>query len=86
MQATSKDVFGECDNALGAIRIRADLEPVKAVNTMLHEILHAAWYVAAIDDDDKEERRVRVLANQLTQVWRDNPNLVGWINRALGNG
>ena len=73
MVATGKDIFGECDNCLYEIRLREDLEPVKAANTMLHEVLHACWYVGGIADDDKEERTVRFLSNMLSQVWRDNP-------------
>ncbi len=83
MHSTSRDVFGECDNCVGIIRIRADLDRVKAVNTMLHEIMHACFYVAGLQDEDKQERTVTGLANQVTQVWRDNPALIDWIAGGL---
>ena len=60
MIATGKDVYGECDNCNGAIRIRADIDPVK------------------------QERTVAVLANILSQVWRDNPDLVRFFDARLG--
>lgn len=83
MVASAGDRLGECDNLCGTIRIREDLPMVKAGNTMLHEVMHACWYVASLEDDDKQERIVNTLANQLTQVWRDNPELVAWINARL---
>lgn len=81
--ATSREMFGECDNCLGEIRIRADLDPVKQANTLLHEVLHACWYVANVDDGDNQERTVTALANILTQVWRDNPELVAFLAERL---
>ncbi len=83
MHATSKDVFGECDHPMGTIRIRADIDPIKMANTMLHEVLHACFYIADLQDEDKEERTVTTLANQLSQVWRDNPALIDWLNATL---
>lgn len=59
-------------------------DPVEAANTLLHEILHACWYTAQIQDEDKEERTITAFANQLTQVWRDNPAVIAWIGGALG--
>lgn len=83
MDVVSKGRFGECDNCGGHIRICADLEPAEAANTMLHEVMHACWYVVNLDDEDKQERVVTSMANQLTQVWRDNPALIAAINARL---
>ena len=83
MRATGEDAYGLCDNCQHIISIRSDLEPVKAANTVLHEVLHACWYVADLHDEDKEERIVTTLANVLSGVWRDNPMLVSWINERL---
>ncbi len=83
MAASARDVFGECCTSTGIIRVRTDLDPVKLANTLIHEVLHACFYIGDIEDDDKQERTVTILANQLTQVWRDNPELVAWINSRL---
>lgn len=82
-QAEARNAYGECDNAQGIIRIWADLDPVKSADTMIHEVLHACYCIAALEDEDKEERIVRTLAHQLAQVWRDNPALIEWINARL---
>jgi hypothetical protein len=83
LAATGKDVFGECDLTMAEIRIRADIGPQKMANTLLHETLHAAYYIGDLGRDDKQERIVTVLANVMSQVWRDNPELVAFINERL---
>lgn len=83
LEATAKDAFGECDLTLCEIRIRSDLAPQKAANTLLHETLHAAFYIGDLGAEDKQERIVTVLANQLSQVWRDNPELIAFVNERL---
>lgn len=50
---------------------------------MLHEILHAIYWVYGVEDEDKEERLVGMMASALTQVWRDNPQVVTWLNEQL---
>ena len=45
--------------------------------------MHACWYDGGLEDEDKQERTINVLANQLTQVWRDNPHVVAWIDAQL---
>lgn len=47
----------------------------------IHELLHAVWWAQGISDqDDKEERVVTLLGTGLTQVFRDNPWLMPWID------
>lgn len=83
LDATSADKFGECDHIRGLIRVRMDLGPVVIANTLLHEVLHACCEVGGLQDDDKEERVVEVLSNQLTQVWRDNFEWSSWMEAML---
>ena len=56
---------------------------VFAGETLLHELLHAAWYVQGIKAKDGEERVVGNLAISLTQILRDNPTLLDWLKNAL---
>lgn len=84
--ANERSSWGEHSGQLGVIRIDEVLierDPVKAANSLLHELVHACWTNADLADEDKEERVVTGLANQLTQVWRDNPHVIAWINAQL---
>ena len=51
------------------------------VETFVHEVLHAIWDCAKIEDGDNEERTVSVLAKQLVALQRENPWLTKWIDR-----
>jgi len=75
--------YGECDKANAIIRVDTSYGPVKAASTLLHEVIHACFDVAGIEDTDSEERTVTHLSNQLAQVWRDNPDLVAYLSDAL---
>lgn len=79
--------WGQTRHAQLEIRVcemTLESNPVESANTLLHEILHACWSVGDIDDKDEQEKTVTVLANQLTQVWRDNPSVVAWLDAQLG--
>lgn len=76
--------FGCFYSASFIIEIQEDIPSVaKAVDTLLHEILHAIWWVYGLEDVDKEERSVGTMATALTALHRDNPWLSGWIAKAL---
>lgn len=65
------------------IRVADDLLPAEAAETLLHEILHACWRNVSLKGD-VEENAVSVLADNLAQVWRDNPAVVAFISKNLG--
>jgi len=68
------------------LTIRVDDTPVSgpsAVDTLLHEIGHAIWFSYLLEDEDKEERVVATMATAWTQIYRDNPELLGWIEKTL---
>lgn len=77
--------FGECDKVNAVIRVCTDHGAQKAANTLLHEALHAAWDVADLADSDLEEKAVTGLSNVLTQIWRDNPELIAFMSDSLKN-
>jgi hypothetical protein len=54
-----------------------------AVDIVLHETMHALYRTWHIDDKTEEEGTVSCLATGLTQVLRDNPQLLNWIQRSL---
>jgi hypothetical protein len=49
-----------------------------AVDTAIHEVLHAIWHVS-LKESGIEEQMVSAIASQLTQVIRDNPEFMKWI-------
>ena len=78
------------------IYIRPDLPPMVERETLLHEVMHAAYYVAgnpfgwmnlAPDDDEDremslEEQTIRFTSPLILSVLRDNPDLVAYLTQA----
>lgn len=86
MAASGEGCLGQTCNVTGTIKVNQALiaeQPVKAANTLIHELLHACWFVGGLKDDDDQERNVTVLANQLTQLWRDNPPVIAYLAENL---
>lgn len=82
--AGSEQSFGQFRCLEQAIYIQLDMpSPHKAVDTMLHEVGHAIYWAHDIDDEDKEERIVSVMATGWTQVYRNNPWLLSWMGEVL---
>ncbi len=68
------------------IQIRVDHPSAPyAVDTVLHELLHAVFHVQSLHESDleKEEHVVSMVAKAWTQVFRDNPTLLKWIAGSL---
>lgn len=85
-KATAAQRYGE--NSSHELTLRIDEElferaPLKAANTVIHEILHGIYWIYGLEDEDKEERIVKVMASAWAQIWRDNPKLVAWLNEQL---
>jgi hypothetical protein len=83
-EAYVRERAAECDKFNLIIRVRADLPPSVMAECLLHEVIHAAYEMAALERNDDEERVVTGLTNQLSQIWRDNPELVAYLSRAFG--
>lgn len=76
--------WGECSHTEYVIRVQVEVpSPVKAAEVFLHELSHAVFYVAGVEDDDKEERIVNLTAPVWLMVYRDNPWLHVWLRDAL---
>jgi hypothetical protein len=51
-----------------------------AIDTVLHEVLHAIWWAGGLKEkDDDEERIVAGFSTGLMQVFRDSPWLLAWM-------
>ena len=65
------------------IRLREEMPfAAKAVEVVLHELLHAIFHCADLNDKDEEERTVAAFATWMTMVLMDNPALVSWLAKA----
>jgi hypothetical protein len=64
------ELFGQVRFDACEIEIDDSLDPVRKLNVLIHELLHAALFEAGYDEQDEEQ--VRRLGNVLTQVLRDN--------------
>ena len=83
IQASAAARWGECDPTNLVIRVRVDLAQMIRAEVLLHEVLHAAYDMGRLEPGADEEKTVSVLANQLAQVWRDNPDLVSFLSESL---
>ena len=54
-----------------------------AVDSAVHELLHAIWFVASIKVEHGEEQIVSVLGTFLAQIIRDNPELITWMQETV---
>lgn len=82
------NLWGECNCAARLIRLSKRAVGIELYDTCVHEILHALYNATALkhgadDSHEYEERVVLTLASGLTQVFRDNPKLVAWLNTLL---
>ncbi len=55
-----------------------------AIDTLIHELLHAAWFASALPRQCGEERAVSGLSPLVTQIIRDHPEILAWMQKALG--
>lgn len=80
-QSDADEALGWHFNYPARIKVRlTELDPAEVANTFLHEILHGCWKVGELPKKKiDEEQVVTVLANQLTQVIRDNPEVIEFI-------
>lgn len=83
MSAASSRRYGEFSSMEQVIRVDPNAGKIKTCDTLLHEVLHAIYWVYTIDEKDGEERTVAMLSTALLQVFMDNPDLREFINESL---
>lgn len=83
------DDYGHFYKKKNYIAICADQNAAEAVNTLLHEVLHAIYrhfdLDASVSEKEIQEHKVTSIANGLTQVFLDNPAFHKWIGDSLAN-
>jgi hypothetical protein len=76
--------YGEMSAHELTIRIReTHSHPSRVIDTLIHEVNHAAFWVFGIEDEDKEERTVNLISTAWVSIYRDNPWLLDWIKASL---
>lgn len=83
-QAAGANRYGEFSSLEQTIRVQMNMPSrFKAVDTFLHEIAHAMFWVYGVHDEDKEERIVCALGSGYMALHRDNPWLTEWLDQVL---
>lgn len=77
--AHASERFGEFSALEMLIRVDSSVNPMKVLDTLIHEILHVIYWAYTMDDIDKEERIVGTMATAWAQIYRDNPDLLRFI-------
>ncbi len=81
-KANSHNCYGRLSVNEKTISIDETLDRYQMLNTLIHEINHAIYWAYNIQDKDKEERIVTTFATAWTQIYRDNIDLLKFIEKA----
>lgn len=74
------DLLGLCENSETEITIKDGQVPVEEADTIIHESLHALFYLLDMGLSlKKEEAIVRPLATGILQVFLDNPEFLKYL-------
>lgn len=71
-----EDCYGKCNTASREIQIRNNLDGLQCLDTTLHEIFH---YVSDKCHIELAEHQVHLLGMAWAQIFRTNPELLGFI-------
>lgn len=75
---------GFCYAQEGVIEIKEDQHPMEEADTILHEALHALFYLLDLGlSRTREERVVRLLSTGLIQVFADNPEFLNYLTKVV---
>lgn len=83
---TADEIRWGCFNpATQVIEVSQKLSAAEQGRTLIHELLHAAFDLSGLENDD-EEKIVGHLDRAVATIIRDNKGLAGAIERALRGG
>jgi len=84
--ARKEEMMAECCVETSKIRVFPVTSKHEMCNTVLHEILHAICWTQGLSStlsSATEEKVVIAMANGLTLLMRDNPELMKWFKKNL---
>ena len=86
----SKDNYGEYDSKTNSIRLAEGQRKIEELSSLLHEVLHAICWQSSLsteggilEKNKLEEVVVNSIANNLTQVFKENPALLSYIKESV---
>ena len=77
--SSGTEKFAWADLRNQALFIEESLSSGKSRESILHEILHALYWVFDLKDKEKEERVISCLSTGLLSIFRDNPKFALWL-------
>lgn len=82
--ADAKNNYGTFVPAEQKIRLQPEYASGSmAVDTVLHELIHAIFSVGTVQVKQGEEHIVSVVATYLAQIIRDNPAFLTWLQQTV---
>lgn len=78
-RGAEKDLVGMFRTERTEILMDPDQSEESAKETLVHELLHACWSLAALRVGDDEERIVDALAPLVLEIVRRNPGTAAWL-------
>lgn len=75
-QAAAIGKFGEWSPCEQTIRVDLAQVPAVLITTLMHELNHAIYWAYRLEDGDRQERVVDVMATAWAQLFLDNPSLI----------
>lgn len=70
------NMHGLCHKDQGVIEYNTTYGPQALADTLVHEVLHAIWFLHLDEEEVEEEKAVTMLAHGLCQVIKDNPKFI----------
>lgn len=70
-----EETLGKSYHQIQQIHLQPNMSQDKQHEVLLHEILHACYTLAGLDDEDDEEEVVNRISPFLLQVLKDNDHL-----------
>lgn len=86
LAADNAGCYGLCDRGTQTILVAGGMTMQHEAHVVVHEIFHAAWDTGSLREANAndEEYSVAVLSNQWSQIIRDNPDLMAYLEQAYG--
>lgn len=79
---TTRDLLGQYDSNAQVVSLSDQLETsTNVVETFIHEVNHAIYRLAALEDSDGEERIVLTMSLGQVALVKDNPWYSGWVSK-----
>ena len=79
------DHDGEWDGDAGRVEIRGDIPADAELETLVHEMFHAAWHNADLPNRTTEERAITILARAAVELFTRNPTLRTRLKKLVEN-